>query len=259
MIKITGFLTSITLVCFCCGSSRYSQVFNYKNHFYKYYNDGKGSSFSNARQRCLDDGGYLLVLNSVEESRKLSLFHLSIDYLHEDDIIGFAYIGLFWDKICVDQSCPWELSWITEGAFGLVWNGWVDLVHFNTSHVGELPPKTNVVMHNFAPSTFFLLPESFEFPFICEFHNVCLSAISPCGSGGVCETSDSITFKCTCDEYHEGSRCESTINFCESSPCVHGKCMDLESGGFECDCTGSGYQGKLIHCTCMRTSFRCNV
>lgn len=236
--------TIFGLLCVCwCDHSRYSKVYNYKNHFYKYYNDGKGSSFLEARQKCIDDGGYLAVMNSAEESVKISMFHSSIKYIHEHDIIGFAYIGLFWDKPCSGGNCAWELTWIPEGAFGLVWSDWVDLVHFNNSNFGESSPKTNVVMHRSAPSTFFTMPESFEFPFICEFHNICLPAISPCGTGGLCKTNDSIMYECFCDEYHEGSMCESLVDLCTPNPCVNGKCRTLESGGFECDCTASGYQG----------------
>lgn len=43
-----------------------------------------------------------------------------------------------------------------------------------------------------------------------------------------------------------GRRCEIDIDDCESQPCQHGgQCKD-ELGGFECNCTGTGYTG--IYC-----------
>ncbi|KAJ0180839.1 hypothetical protein K1T71_002924 [Dendrolimus kikuchii] len=51
-------------------------------------------------------------------------------------------------------------------------------------------------------------------------------------------------FECVCVEGTEGSRCETNINECESSPCGYGKCVD-GIGTYTCECN-AGYEGE--HC-----------
>lgn len=42
-----------------------------------------------------------------------------------------------------------------------------------------------------------------------------------------------------------GRNCETDIDDCASTPCLHdGKCID-QLGGFKCDCTNTGFEGVV--------------
>lgn len=43
-------------------------------------------------------------------------------------------------------------------------------------------------------------------------------------------------YKCTCDVFYTGKRCQHMIDDCASHPCQNGgSCVDME-GGFTCNC-----------------------
>ena len=51
-------------------------------------------------------------------------------------------------------------------------------------------------------------------------------------------------FTCTCAAGYTGQFCQSELNGCASTPCVHGGvCTDTGLGTFTCDCTGTGFDG----------------
>nr|XP_014428507.1 protein crumbs homolog 2 isoform X2 [Pelodiscus sinensis] len=76
----------------------------------------------------------------------------------------------------------------------------------------------------------------------CTGADVCTS--SPCFHAGTCEDLFN-SFQCACSAGWEGPLCESNIDDCKSSPCVHGDCMDSVAD-FQCDCH-RGYIGKRCH------------
>ncbi|NXC48749.1 CRUM1 protein, partial [Penelope pileata] len=73
----------------------------------------------------------------------------------------------------------------------------------------------------------------------CTGADVCAS--SPCLHAGTCEDLFN-SFSCACSAGWEGLLCESNIDDCQSSPCVHGDCVD-EVADFQCECF-RGYIGK---------------
>ncbi|XP_039362428.1 protein crumbs homolog 2 isoform X5 [Mauremys reevesii] len=84
----------------------------------------------------------------------------------------------------------------------------------------------------------------------CTGADVCAS--SPCLNAGTCEDLFN-SFRCTCSAGWEGPLCESNIDDCKSSPCVHGDCVDSVAD-FQCDCF-RGYIGKKCNINvddCMR-------
>ncbi|BFZ19039.1 hypothetical protein BsWGS_22078 [Bradybaena similaris] len=73
----------------------------------------------------------------------------------------------------------------------------------------------------------------------CTILDPCQS--SPCANGGRCQSSGSGSFTCNCTGTgFGGASC--TTNFCDPSPCSHGRCV-RDSSGSSCDCSGSGYYG----------------
>ncbi|XP_038656647.1 protein eyes shut homolog isoform X3 [Scyliorhinus canicula] len=71
-------------------------------------------------------------------------------------------------------------------------------------------------------------------------------ASNPCENGGACvEERDLNTyplgFRCACTRGYAGPRCESNINDCSTSPCLHGFCYDVVNG-FYCLCS-PGFAG----------------
>uniref|UniRef100_A0A8C0G0P6 Crumbs cell polarity complex component 2 n=1 Tax=Chelonoidis abingdonii TaxID=106734 RepID=A0A8C0G0P6_CHEAB len=84
----------------------------------------------------------------------------------------------------------------------------------------------------------------------CTGADVCAS--SPCLNAGTCEDLFN-SFQCACSVGWEGPLCESNIDDCKSSPCVHGDCVDSVAD-FQCDCF-RGYIGKKCNINvddCMR-------
>ncbi|XP_051556337.1 protein crumbs homolog 1-like [Myxocyprinus asiaticus] len=73
----------------------------------------------------------------------------------------------------------------------------------------------------------------------CWGSNVCEP--DPCQNGGICEDLLKL-FKCHCPSDWDGQRCEFSVNYCTSNPCVHGTCR-VVSGGYECSCD-VGYTGQ---------------
>ncbi|CAM4647749.1 unnamed protein product [Lepidochelys olivacea] len=73
----------------------------------------------------------------------------------------------------------------------------------------------------------------------CIGADVCAS--SPCLNAGTCEDLFN-SFRCACIAGWEGPLCESNIDDCKSSPCIHGDCVDSVAD-FQCDCF-RGYIGK---------------
>uniref|UniRef100_A0A8C9EV35 Crumbs cell polarity complex component 2 n=1 Tax=Pavo cristatus TaxID=9049 RepID=A0A8C9EV35_PAVCR len=73
----------------------------------------------------------------------------------------------------------------------------------------------------------------------CTGADVCAS--SPCSNAGICKDLFN-SFSCACSAGWEGLLCESNIDDCQSSPCVHGNCTD-RLADFECECF-RGYIGK---------------
>lgn len=65
-----------------------------------------------------------------------------------------------------------------------------------------------------------------------------------CRNGGECYT-QAEGYGCYCPDGYSGLHCEIPINFCSSSPCVHGSCNSTREG-FECTCS-SGFTGE--HCS----------
>lgn len=73
----------------------------------------------------------------------------------------------------------------------------------------------------------------------CQGSPICDSL--PCLNLGVCQDQFN-EFNCSCRAGWEGKVCETEINECSSSPCVHGTCKDLLAD-YQCDCE-PGYAGK---------------
>ncbi|XP_037958807.1 serine-rich adhesin for platelets-like [Teleopsis dalmanni] len=63
-----------------------------------------------------------------------------------------------------------------------------------------------------------------------------------CLNGGTC-LGNSTHFRCDCKPGFTGLFCQHSMNFCESSPCMHGICVDHEHG-FRCFCQ-PGFAGEL--------------
>lgn len=85
----------------------------------------------------------------------------------------------------------------------------------------------------------FMLMSSGEIVLGCKGEDVCAS--SPCHHLGTCQDRFN-AFSCSCSAGWQGPLCESNIDDCSSSPCVHGVCVD-EVANFHCVCD-KGYTGK---------------
>lgn len=67
--------------------------------------------------------------------------------------------------------------------------------------------------------------------------------VEPCQNDAIC-VSDSDVPTCECHEGYEGRYCETNIDDCKPNPCSNnGSCTDL-IGGYECDCSGTGFYGS---------------
>ena len=63
---------------------------------------------------------------------------------------------------------------------------------------------------------------------------------------GTCKTISNATFLCQCSSNWTGNRCETKMNYCDSSPCLNnGVCRSLV-GGYRCECLSNFYSGR--HC-----------
>lgn len=60
--------------------------------------------------------------------------------------------------------------------------------------------------------------------------------------------------RCECTQGYTGPLCQHNLNECESSPCVHGICVDQEDG-FRCFCQ-PGILCFLIYYLCFSLSFQ---
>ncbi|XP_052789096.1 protein crumbs-like isoform X2 [Mya arenaria] len=75
-------------------------------------------------------------------------------------------------------------------------------------------------------------------------------AVQPCLYNGTCidqEVSGTNTrpYRCNCTEGTKGTNCEQLVNECGLNPCQNdAPCITLV-GTFQCNCTGSGYTGRL--------------
>ena len=95
----------------------------------------------------------------------------------------------------------------------------------------------------------------------CE-TNIDDCASSPCQNGATC-TDGLLTYTCTCDTGYLGTQCETLSNECETSPCMNGgTCINLAEtlgiGAYDCDCTGTGYEGSLCETATPCTPDPCN-
>jgi len=73
----------------------------------------------------------------------------------------------------------------------------------------------------------------------------CISnEVHPCQNGGTCEpVGDDL--RCICSAGYTGQRCETEIDECQSTPCMHsGQCTDAVNG-YTCNCAQGGF-----HCFC---------
>ncbi|NXL56514.1 CRUM1 protein, partial [Chordeiles acutipennis] len=88
-------------------------------------------------------------------------------------------------------------------------------------------------------------PEQFQqssrrtIPLGCTGADVCAS--SPCLNAGTCQDLFN-SFSCACSAGWGGLLCESNIDDCQPSPCVHGDCVDAVAD-FQCECF-RGFIGK---------------
>ncbi|KAK1155658.1 hypothetical protein AOXY_G26555 [Acipenser oxyrinchus oxyrinchus] len=73
----------------------------------------------------------------------------------------------------------------------------------------------------------------------CRGNPVCTP--NPCYHEGKCEDLFNF-FECSCPQGWGGLYCQSNIDDCQSSPCLHGNCTDLLAG-YKCDCY-PGYTGR---------------
>ncbi|XP_025019229.1 protein crumbs homolog 2 [Python bivittatus] len=76
----------------------------------------------------------------------------------------------------------------------------------------------------------------------CQGADVCSS--NPCHHAGSCLDLFN-AFSCACRPGWEGPLCETNVDDCKSSPCLHGECVDQE-GDFQCVCK-RGFIGKRCH------------
>ncbi|CAD5122787.1 DgyrCDS11193 [Dimorphilus gyrociliatus] len=65
---------------------------------------------------------------------------------------------------------------------------------------------------------------------------------SPCSSNGECKNLAN-KFICICQAGYTGRLCNSEIDECSSSPCLNGTCKNLINK-YECNCSGTGYEGE---------------
>ncbi|XP_041090331.1 protein crumbs homolog 2-like isoform X2 [Polyodon spathula] len=82
----------------------------------------------------------------------------------------------------------------------------------------------------------------------CRGNPVCTP--NPCYHEGKCEDLFNF-FECSCPHGWGGLYCQSNIDDCQSSPCLHGNCTDLLAG-YKCDCypgyTGGNCETNLDDC-----------
>ncbi|KAG8141786.1 hypothetical protein E2320_006463, partial [Naja naja] len=76
----------------------------------------------------------------------------------------------------------------------------------------------------------------------CQGEDICSS--NPCHHEGSCLDLFN-AFSCACQPGWEGPLCETNMDDCKSSPCLHGQCEDLV-GDFQCVCH-KGFIGKRCH------------
>ncbi|KAH3796462.1 hypothetical protein DPMN_150030, partial [Dreissena polymorpha] len=72
--------------------------------------------------------------------------------------------------------------------------------------------------------------------------------VNPCLNNGTCSVTNTTSgkpYRCDCIAGTKGTNCEQLVNECGSSPCANDvPCIDL-IGNFTCNCTGSGFTGRL--------------
>lgn len=96
-----------------------------------------------------------------------------------------------------------------------------------------------VVQNAYPQPERFLQVNSAEVLLGCRGADIC--SPSPCQHGGSCQDLFN-AFSCACGPSWEGLLCETNVDDCKPSPCLHGECRD-EVGDFQCECH-KGYIGK---------------
>ena len=79
----------------------------------------------------------------------------------------------------------------------------------------------------------------------CSKHiNLCLIDPPPCKNNSSCDDDPDGSYTCDCDIGWSGRNCDKDINECKNNPCKNGStCKNLQ-GGYECDCSNTGFKGK---------------
>ncbi|XP_067948687.1 protein crumbs homolog 2-like isoform X2 [Watersipora subatra] len=78
----------------------------------------------------------------------------------------------------------------------------------------------------------------------CEYNNDTeLCQLKPCNNHGRCgQQHNEGVIKCLCYAGYYGTYCDLEYNECESSPCLHGVCLDGVDT-YECNCNDTGFSG----------------
>ena len=172
-----------------------TDTFEYNRHFYRYYNDGEGLKFDDAKFQCERHGGNLILIDGGGESSTLRNFLSRIDRIQANDRGDNwkVWIGNQWQLVpdtCRSNGiCDYNLT-VHSGD-----NEAAIVTHFDqfdtaTVNFAYSPPREAYQLQ--------ILEATLTF--VCEYDDACNTEALSCPLGTECTTDDQYNFECNCND-----------------------------------------------------------
>ena len=237
LISTALFTLTVYRVCIAQDSPR---IFQLADHYYVH--NSTAVSFYRAYDRCRLNGGYLVCLNTLNESRFVREEILTEVGSTADNWVGFNWRMTdvdgdmhAWWYICVTDEATNELGEATDDYFDSV------QAAFKTE-MSNLSEPFHLLTMNRDHENLTQIRYNETHPFVCEYEGPCFRGADFCVFG-TC-TIMGVDEPCDCqDTGYTSELCDLEINECNSSPCQVGLCND-QIGSYLCVCTGTGYTGQ---------------
>ena len=182
--------------------STYRSVLRLNGASLRYYNDGTGVTFGQAKQFCQSRGGTLNEIDSYSEMVAINNYLDGLDkqYVNEDSEVLVLWLGNRWYKLhdCPvhgGSSCYYKLVHASRVEQDDGTN--VTTLTVQTQQFRDNP--TTALTYQQATASASLQSTSLQYPFICKFFDVCNAEVNPCPAGTRCESTSSLKYDCICE------------------------------------------------------------